>query len=617
MTDKHTNQTLSQNTQNSTQNQLIDLFNQAILHLKNTCQIGDVNPKIMLSRPKDPQHGDFSCNVAMMIAKSVGKNPKDIAQLIVNNLPKDKLIADAQVAGAGFINVFLNADAKFAVLDSIYAQKDDFGKSTINHGKKIQVEFVSANPTSSLHVGHGRGAAVGASLANLLSATGYEVHREYYVNDAGRQMDILAVSTFLRYLQLCGHTLVFPSNGYQGDYVNDIAKIIFDKHGNAFAKNTQDIYQNVPLDAVFEIQNGEKIQLSGDKEAHIDGLIDNAKTQLGEHYNLFHQTALSVILDDIHDDLADFGVVFDDWFSEKTVEAQVDDALSVLDQKGYLYTQDGNVWFKSTAFGDEKDRVVKRANGQTTYFASDIAYHKNKLDRGFDTIINIWGADHHGYIPRVRAGLSAMGYNENRLEVILVQFVALYRGDEKVAMSSRSGQFITLRELRDEVGNDAARFYYVARTPNIHMDFDLQLAKSQSRDNAVYYIQYAHARICSVFEKLQSLGYDFDKDKADLSKLDGNQEDEILKLLSAYPETVLKASNNREVYLLANYLKDLSASFHGWYNDTRLLPASLADGNATACELATMQARLYLAFAVRQVLKNGLGLLGLSAPQAM
>lgn len=617
MTDKHTNQTLSQNTQNSTQNQLIDLFNQAILHLKNTCQIGDVNPKIMLSRPKDPQHGDFSCNVAMMIAKSVGKNPKDIAQLIVNNLPKDKLIADAQVAGAGFINVFLNADAKFAVLDSIYAQKDDFGKSTINHGKKIQVEFVSANPTSSLHVGHGRGAAVGASLANLLSATGYEVHREYYVNDAGRQMDILAVSTFLRYLQLCGHTLVFPSNGYQGDYVNDIAKTIFDKHGNAFAKNTQDIYQNVSPDAVFEIQNGEKIQLSGDKEAHIDGLIDNAKTQLGEHYNLFHQTALSVILDDIHDDLAQFGVVFDDWFSEKTVEAQVDDALSVLDQKGYLYTQDGNVWFKSTAFGDEKDRVVKRANGQTTYFASDIAYHKNKLDRGFDTIINIWGADHHGYIPRVRAGLSAMGYDENRLEVILVQFVALYRGDEKVAMSSRSGQFITLRELRDEVGNDAARFYYVARTPNIHMDFDLQLAKSQSRDNAVYYIQYAHARICSVFEKLQSLGYDFDKDKADLSKLDGNQEDEILKLLSAYPETVLKASNNREVYLLANYLKDLSASFHGWYNDTRLLPASLADGNATACELATMQARLYLAFAVRQVLKNGLGLLGLSAPQAM
>lgn len=617
MTDKHTNQTLSQNTQNSTQNQLIDLFNQAILHLKNTCQIGDVNPKIMLSRPKDPQHGDFSCNVAMMIAKSVGKNPKDIAQLIANNLPKDKLIADAQVAGVGFINVFLNADAKFAVLDSIYAQKDDFGKSTINHGKKIQVEFVSANPTSSLHVGHGRGAAVGASLANLLSATGYEVHREYYVNDAGRQMDILAVSTFLRYLQLCGHTLVFPSNGYQGDYVNDIAKTIFDKHGNAFAKNTQDIYQNVPPDAVFEIQNGEKIQLSGDKEAHIDGLIDNAKTQLGEHYNLFHQTALSVILDDIHDDLADFGVVFDDWFSEKTVEAQVDDALSVLDQKGYLYTQDGNVWFKSTAFGDEKDRVVKRANGQTTYFASDIAYHKNKLDRGFDTIINIWGADHHGYIPRVRAGLSAMGYDENRLEVILVQFVALYRGDEKVAMSSRSGQFITLRELRDEVGNDAARFYYVARTPNIHMDFDLQLAKSQSRDNAVYYIQYAHARICSVFEKLQSLGYDFDKDKADLSKLDGNQEDEILKLLSAYPETVLKASNNREVYLLANYLKDLSASFHGWYNDTRLLPASLADGNTTACELATMQARLYLAFAVRQVLKNGLGLLGLSAPQAM
>lgn len=607
--------------QQNTQQQLTALFTQAIDSLKHAGDIAsDIEPKIILSRPKDNAHGDFSCNVAMMIAKQAGLAPTQMAALIIEHLPKNELIGKTQVAGAGFINVFLNTTAKFAVLDRIFEQKNAFGLSNIHQGKKVLVEFVSANPTSSLHVGHGRGAAVGETIANLLSATGHLVHREYYVNDAGRQMDILAVSTFIRYLELIGEPIVFPVNGYQGDYVTDIANQIVAQYGDGYRVAWTAISDNVPADACQNPSNpnddtGDKPD--GDKEAHIDGLIANAKRLLGDGYAVFHHTALSVILDDIKDDLAQFGVVFDQWFSEKCVAQQTQDTLAILDKNGFLYTKDGNVWFKSTQFGDEKDRVVKRANGQMTYFAADIAYHKNKLDRGFDTIINIWGADHHGYIARMRGALSALGYDEKRLEVILVQFVALYRGDQKIAMSSRTGQFITLRELRQEVGDDAARFYYVARTPNIHMDFDLELAKSQSRDNPVYYIQYAHARICRVFEKLHALGYAFDRSAANLAALNGIQEDELIKLLSAYPDIVLKSSNNREVHLLSNYLKDLSAVFHGWYNDTRLLSVSLNDKTPTDDELATMQARLYLAQAVRQVIQNGLTLLGLSAPTAM
>ncbi len=606
-------------THNDVQQALSQLFYDAINTLVADDVLTSAPDNIMLMRTKDATHGDYSCNVAMMLAKSAGKNPRQLAQLIVDKLPASALVDKVEVAGAGFINVFLNANAKFTILDVIFEQAAKFGLSKVHAGKKIQIEYVSANPTSALHVGHGRGAAFGASLSNLLSATGYEVQQEYYVNDAGRQMDILAVSTFLRYLELCQEAVVFPSNGYQGDYVIDIAKQIYDKYGDKFNVSFAKIAQDVAQDALFEIQNEEKVQIAGDKEAHIDGLIANAQRLLGEDYEIFHHTALSVILTDIKEDLTQFGVNFDEWFSEKSVQQDVEDALKVLDERGYLYTKEGNVWFKSTAFGDEKDRVVKRANGQTTYFASDIAYHKNKLDRGFDTIIDIWGADHHGYIPRVKAALSAMGYDANRLEVILVQFVALWRGDEKVQMSSRSGQFITLRELRQEVGNDAARFYYVARTPNVHMDFDLQLAKSQSRDNAVYYIQYAHARICRVFEKLADLGLALDVSvaKTHLNALNKPIEDELIKLLSAYPEVVLKAADQREVHLVGNYLKDLASVFHSWYNDERLLPVSLGTPDVLEDELVLMQARLYLAAAVRQVLANGLSVLGLSAPRVM
>lgn len=571
-----------------------------------------------ISRTKDRAHGDFASNLALVAAKAAGQPPRVLAQAIIDALPQTAGIARVELAGAGFINFFLDADAHFAVLDDIMRERGDFGTSDEFAEHKIQVEFVSANPTSSLHVGHGRGAAFGMSIANLLEALGYQVQREYYVNDAGRQMDILATSTLLRYLALFDAPVVFPVNGYQGDYVTQIAKTIKKQHGDAYAIDWQALRQDVPDDAVFGIAaNGDKQLVSGDKEAHIDGLITNAKALLGEGYAVFHDAALNSILTDIKDDLADFSVRYDAWFSEKSLQDAIAPTLDELDKRGYLYEQDGNVWFRSTDFGDEKDRVVRRANGQYTYFASDIAYHRNKLERGFDKIIDVWGADHHGYIKRVQAALSALGYDAARMVVILVQFVTLWRGDEQVQMSSRSGEFVTLRELREEVGNDAARFYYVARKPEQHMDFDLELAKSQSKDNAVYYIQYAHARICRVLERLEerNLSVDDAAGKAHQALLTQPIELELMNRLANYPDTLRRAALQYEPHILTNYLKDLASAFHGWYNDNRILPK---DGDMPDVDtLNLMQARLRLSKAVRQVIQNGLILLGLSAPTSM
>lgn len=593
------------------------LFAQAVTQLQNQGILpADWQNNSQISRPKNPEHGDYASNLALSAAKAAKTNPKVLAEKLIDALPHNTLIAKTQIAGAGFINVFLSSDAKFAVLDDIAKKQHQYGLSNTHAGKSIQVEFVSANPTSSLHVGHGRGAAFGMSVANLLQAVGYDVCREYYVNDAGRQMDILATSTYLRYLQLSGAAFDFPSNGYQGDYVTDIAKTLQTQHGDAYVHPITDLYQNVPADAVYTTDdNGEKKLVSGDKETHIDGLITNTKKLLNDNaYNIFLNAALSNILADIKQDLNEFGVHYQQWFSEKSVQADIKDTLAQLNAKSYLYQKDGNTWFKSTEFGDEKDRVVLRANGQPTYFASDIAYHKNKFDRGFDTVINVWGADHHGYIARVKAALQALDIDPNRLEVILVQFVSLWRGDEKVAMSSRSGQFVTLRELREEVSNDAARYYYVARKPEVHMDFDLQLAKSQSRDNAVYYIQYAHARICRIFDRLAEQGWQYDETMATAqqTRLNSDSENELLKLLTAYPDTIERAATNREPHLLTNYLKDLASGFHGWYNDNRILPTDDSDA-----DWALVQARLRLATAIKQVLYNGLNLLGLSAPKSM
>ena len=574
-----------------------------------------------ITRSKSPEHGDYASNIALTAAKAAKTNPRALAEQLVAALPDNDSIAKLEIAGPGFINIFLATDAKFAVLDAIFDKNERYGLTDEFSDKKIQVEFVSANPTSSLHVGHGRGAAFGMSVANLLEAVGYNVTREYYVNDAGRQMDILAVSTYLRYLEINGEQVHFPVGGYQGDYVTEIAQSIKTQQGEAYVHPYAEISANVAEDAVFETNaDGEQQLVSGDKNAHVDGIIANSKKALGDNYQIFLNAALSEILGDIKDDLNDFGVRFERWFSEKSIADEIEPVLAELDSKGYLYQKDGNTWFRSTDFGDEKDRVVRRANGLTTYFASDIAYHKNKFERGFDTVINVWGADHHGYIARVRAALTALGIDEKRLEVILVQFVALWRGEEKIQMSSRSGKFVTLRELREEVGNDAARFYYVARKPEVHIDFDLELAKSQSKDNAVYYLQYAHARVCSVLEKLNDKGFEVDdargKEKQQL--LQAEAESELIKLLAAYPATLKRAATGYDPHVLTNYLKDLASLFHSWYNDNRILPVSIiADETPSEEELDLMQARLRLSKAVRQVLANGLSLLGLSAPTSM
>ncbi|WP_372844574.1 arginine--tRNA ligase [Psychrobacter sp.] len=601
---------------------LTSLFDSAIEVLKNDGELpADWQNNSQITRTKDTSHGDFASNIALTAAKAAKANPRQVAEKIVHALPENQDIRQVEIAGPGFINVFLNSEAKFAVLDDIFTLQERFGLTKQFDGQKIQVEFVSANPTSSLHVGHGRGAAFGMSVSNLLEAIGYDVTREYYVNDAGRQMDILATSTYLRYLEINGETITFPVNGYQGDYVSEIAQTLKTQHADSYVHHFADIAKDVPADAQFEITAaGEKVLLSGDKEAHIDGLIANSKALLGQDYELFLNAALSSILADIKDDLNDFGVSYECWFSERSIDSEIEPVLQSLEDKGYLYEKEGNIWFRSTDFGDEKDRVVRRANGQSTYFASDIAYHKNKFDRGFDKVVNVWGADHHGYVPRVKAALLALGIDAERLDVVLVQFVALWRGDEKVQMSSRSGKFVTLRELRHEVGNDAARFYYVARKPEVHVDFDLELAKSQSKDNLVYYIQYAHARVCRVLEKLQASGLEVNDamGAAQQELLTAPSEEELIKLLAAYPATLLRSATGYEPHILTNYLKELAALFHGWYDSNRILPVSLTSGETpSADEMAMMQARLRLSKAVRQVISNGLGLLGLSAPSSM
>ena len=601
---------------------LASLFDSAIQVLKNDGELpADWQNNSQITRTKDASHGDFASNIALTAAKAAKANPRQLAEKIVSALPKNQDIRQVEIAGPGFINVFLNSDAKFAVLDDIFNLQESFGLSNQFDGQKIQVEFVSANPTSSLHVGHGRGAAFGMSVSNLLEAIGYDVTREYYVNDAGRQMDILATSTYLRYLEINNEAVIFPSNAYVGDYVRDIAETLKVQHGDSYVHSFAEVAKDVPEDAHYEINtDGEKVLLSGDKEAHIDGLIVNSKALLGEGYELFLNAALTSILADIKDDLNDFGVSYECWFSERSIDSEIEPVLQILDDKGYLYEKDGNIWFKSTDFGDEKDRVVRRANGQSTYFASDIAYHKNKFDRGFDKVVNVWGADHHGYVPRVKAALLALGIDADRLDVVLVQFVALWRGSEKVQMSSRSGKFVTLRELRHEVGNDAARFYYVARKPEMHVDFDLELAKSQSKDNLVYYIQYAHARVCRVLEKLASSGLNVDDaiGAEQQQLLTAPSEDELIKLLAAYPATLLRSATGYEPHILTNYLKELAALFHGWYDSNRILPVSVTSGETPSQEETDMmQARLRLSKAVRQVLSNGLGLLGLSAPSSM
>lgn len=562
-------------------------------------------PAISLERARDAQHGDFATNLAMTLAKPAKMNPRALAEQLIAALPADAAVAKVEIAGPGFINFFINPDAQFDIVRQIHDAGRAFGLSQIGAGKKVQVEFVSANPTGPLHVGHGRGAAYGSAVADLLEAVGFDVEREYYVNDAGRQMDILATSVWLRYLEQCGEVLVFPSNGYRGEYVRTTAENLHHRVQDQFRHPAAAVMTDLPADEHPDVEGG-------DKEKHIDALIERAKTLLGaDNYRIVFDAGLDEILADIKQDLEEFGVTYQQWFSERSLmdDNSVAQALARLDAAGFLYMQDGATWFASSRLGDEKDRVVVRDNGQTTYFASDIAYHMNKLDRGFEQIINIWGADHHGYIPRVKAAMQALGADESKLKVLLVQFAVLYRGEERVQMSTRSGEFVTLRQLRDEVGKDAARFFYVMRKSEQHMDFDLKLATSKTNENPVYYVQYAYARVCSVFRQLDEKGFarDLNLGMANLNVLNTEHEAALLTELSKYQEVLERAALQHEPHQLIHYLRDLAHSFHTYYNAHQFLVDDAVLRNA----------RLNLIDAVRQILANGLALLKIHAPEAM
>lgn len=547
-----------------------------------------------VERTRDSRHGDFTTNIAMRLAKTLGRNPREIAQTIIAALPESELIVSVEIAGPGFINFHISAAAFHRELARLLKDGARYGHQEVRAEPRILLEFVSANPTGPLHVGHGRHASYGATLGNLLEAAGFDVDREYYVNDAGRQMDILGVSVVLRMLEAAGATIDFPEAGYKGAYIRDIASAIKEDVSGIDATT---LFENISSD---------------DKEAIIGGLIDNAERILGvDAFRTIRRQSLDSILDDIKDDLAEFGVVFDRWFSEQSLtdDNLIDAALAVLKERGMLYEKDGAMWFRATDFGDEKDRVVIRENGKKTYFASDIAYHYGKRERGYDHLIDILGSDHHGYIARVQAGLDAMGYAGDSLEVELVQFVTLYRAGEKLQMSTRSGDFVTLRKLREDVGNDAARFFYVMRSNDQHLDFDMELAKSRSNDNPVYYIQYAHARVASVFRQLaeKSLEYDQATGIAALSHLTETHEKALMSSLSRYGEIIELAANNRAPQHLVHYLRDLANELHSYYNAHQFIVED--DG--------LRNARLALIDGTRAVIASGLRIIGVSAPDTM
>ncbi len=555
----------------------------------------DLEPQ--LERTRDSKHGDFTSNIALRVAKQLSRPPREFAAEVVAALPESPLVESVEVAGPGFINFTLAAGAYEQELRTILAEGDAYGRSETGSRQRVLLEYVSANPTGPLHVGHGRLAAYGASLANLLRATGHEVHEEYYVNDAGRQMDILTMSVWLRYAELLGEQLPFPENAYQGAYVAEIAQALRESHGDSLA---------IDATAIASIlENSE----TGSEEL-LDLVIAQIRTQLGsDGFEAVSSAALTSVLDDIKDDLGGFGVMPQNWYSERSlVDGAIERALKMLSEQNMLYTRDGATWFKAGEFGDEKDRVVVRENGASTYFASDIAYHFEKRARGFDLLLDVLGADHHGYVARVRAGLEAMGEPADCLEVRLVQFVALYRGREKVQMSTRSGEYVTLRKLRDEVGNDAARFFYVSRSNDQHLDFDLELAKTQSNDNPVYYIQYVHARVASMVRRMKAEGtFVEDSSAGDLSMLAEAEERTLMVALSRYPEIVQLAAVNRAPQHLVHYLRETAAAFHACYNSHRVL----------VDDPALRQARVALTLATQQVVRNGLSLLGVTAPDSM
>lgn len=561
---------------------------------------------VQVDHTRDERHGDYSSNVALVLAKKLNQAPRQIAEQICSaidvtqaNSPLEKI----EIAGPGFINFFLKKTAWHAIIPEILEHKENFGRQPPGQDTPILVEFVSSNPTGPLHVGHGRGAAYGDTLVRLLKAAGYTVHSEYYVNDAGRQIAILATSVWLRYLEACGETITFPSNAYQGAYIRDIAQSLLEHEGQRYYFAAESVLNGIPADE----QDG------GDKEAHIDALIARAQQRLGEErYQEIITVTLKAILGDIENDLREFRVVFDEWYSERSLfqDGVVDETITRLKARGVTYESSGALWFRSTEFGDDKDRVLVRENGQATYFAADAAYRLAILEkRGFKKMINILGADHHGYVARIRAVIEALGYLGSSLDVLLVQFANLYRGQEKLPMSTRSGEFVTLRQLRQEVGSDAARFFYVLRRADQHMDFDLQLAKKQSNENPVYYVQYAYARICSVFRQLPAKNQEWSPQAGyhALSCLQADPEIALCKALTRYPEVIKQAAEGHEPHLVAHYLITLAQNFHTYYNQHVFLVE----------ESTVRNARLNLIAATQCVIKNGLTLLGVETMEVM
>ena len=532
---------------------------------------GEVMPPfIEVTASREESHGDFASNIAMILASQWKKNPRKIAEILVADLGDGGgLVEKVEIAGPGFINFFLRESVWPSLLEAVDEKGERYGRSDLGAGKKVQVEFVSANPTGPLHIGHGRGAVVGDVVANILAETGHDVSREYYINDAGNQMYNLGRSVLYRYYELQGSAAEFPENGYQGDYIRAIAKEIADREGKAYLGKSES--EVVPR---------------------------------------FTDYAGNVILAGIQEDLRIFGVVFGRYFNESELyrDGGVLRLLDQLETYGHVYSDDGTRWFRTTAFGDDKDRVVVRKNGEPTYFAGDIAYHRNKFERGFDLLIDVWGADHHGYIPRMQAGVQALGKPKEALQVILVQLVNLLRDGKPVAMSTRSGEFVTLREVVDEVGRDAARYNFLMRRSDSHLDFDLELAKRQTNENPVFYVQYAHARICSILRTAAERGYvPPSYREADMGKLNLPEETALIKRISEYPDVVEGAAVALEPHRLTFYLNDLAAIFHGYYNKYRVV------SDDRECTLA----RLFLVKCVRTVLRNALRILGVTAPEKM
>jgi len=528
-------------------------------------------PEFVVEVPKVKSHGDFSTNLAMTMARQQKMAPRRIAEILLSHVDDSAgLVAKNDIAGPGFINFFLNTSAWIPVLREVHLKDERYGESSVGRGRRIQVEFVSSNPTGPLHVGHGRGAAVGDSIANILAICGWDVQKEYYINDSGGQIQTLGRSVYYRIKELVGETIDFPEECYQGAYIRDLAQQVIDEYGPDFAGRNDD-------DAIM----------------------------------ICARFAAFKILDGIRADLETFGVVFDRWFSEQSLydSGKVDEMIASFKKNGRIYAKDDALWFNTTDFGDEKDRVVERSNGQTTYFASDIAYHQEKYERGFERVIDVWGADHHGYIPRVSGAIQASGYQKEQFDVILVQLVNLLRAGEPVTMSTRAGEFVTLNEVVDEVGPDAARFIFLTRNSDSPLDFDLELAKQKTNDNPVYYVQYVHARIASILRKAEEQGSNSlaDPDEVSLARIEAPEEIDLIKLLDRYPEVLVRSAGLMEPHRVAYFLMDLASAFHTYYNKHKVLgeDAQLTIG------------RLYLVRAVQKVIRNGLGLLGVSAPDRM